>query len=675
MFHELVDLSVGSLELVLIATWRALPLLMIALLAELIFRRRMAPKYHVVLWSLVVVRLMLPVSFASPVSLHGPIDRVIANSPQSAERSIDPHRASEDLYELQHLSVTVGQQEVPRLDPPVFAEPSQSTSIHVMDLLCVLLLSMWAVTSCSLLLRGLVAHLRFAFRLRRCQELDHPDLESLLLVECHALRVGRRPQLKEVPGLETPAVFGLFRATICLPSSTLENLSRCELRWVIRHELSHVRRRDTWLLTFVSVVKAMQWFNPVAMFAVSRVLLYVEAAADDLAMFGSTSSEKNAYGHLLLRFAESTQRRTVTSAIGLLHFVTKRRLRTRIERLTHDVHLQGRFVPRAIAITTIAAALFGLTDASKPKLETSEVPIHLPATKNAIVDRDAVDTADATLRVYDVGDVMTAIENYQPEHDAEVLLRTAIKGMAPIEEIRLEEDQLQLEATDEQAQALSMMFAAWQASGPQKLIVEMRVIQADLSLASSANWFNEGIDDFVHVGSQPVASAIISDADFREFMIEMQRSAQGRILFAPKVTLFNGQHATIADIAKRRFVTDVEQQADGKLRPVAKELETGLRVVFQTVVTERGQVNLDLELQTSKIDSVELANLPIQDGTDANHVTVEVPRMSSNHVRTSAPLSNAETLVIAVSQPFRRGEANSSSTALLYAFTPRLLSE
>ena len=101
-----------------------------------------------------------------------------------------------------------------------------------------------------------------------------------------------KPAVKEVDGLSVPAVFGLWNPTICLPPGTAETLSANELAWVLSHELSHIKRRDAWLLTIATLARALHWFNPIMHLAFSRLRLYVEQAADDLAVDIGTSSEE-----------------------------------------------------------------------------------------------------------------------------------------------------------------------------------------------------------------------------------------------------------------------------------------------------------------------------------------------------------------------------------------------
>ncbi len=88
------------------------------------------------------------------------------------------------------------------------------------------------LVSIGLILRSVFSHVRFALGLRSSLVLDDQPLIDLVLRECDSLAVGRRPALREVPSLAAPAVFGLFRQTICIPPGLTKILSEQELRWV-----------------------------------------------------------------------------------------------------------------------------------------------------------------------------------------------------------------------------------------------------------------------------------------------------------------------------------------------------------------------------------------------------------------------------------------------------------
>jgi membrane carboxypeptidase/penicillin-binding protein len=80
--------------------------------------------------------------------------------------------------------------------------------------------------------------------------------------------------------LDSPAVTGLFRATIVVPHRALDwPLERCRL--VLVHELAHVRRRDVLVQAIADFACALHWCNPLVWICARRLRVELEIAADD----------------------------------------------------------------------------------------------------------------------------------------------------------------------------------------------------------------------------------------------------------------------------------------------------------------------------------------------------------------------------------------------------------
>ena len=111
------------------------------------------------------------------------------------------------------------------------------------------------------------------------------------------------------------------------------------------------------------------------------------------------------------------------------------------------------------------------------------------------------------------------------------------------------------------------------------------------------------------------------------------------VLQAPKVTLFNGQYATIRDSTERPFVVNVMEPAEVgmALQPVIQVVSEGLTMDVLPVLNEDGQtITLDCRICRNRIEEVDTLTFKhvtaigvSSDATlKAESVTLQVPRVS-----------------------------------------------
>jgi len=91
----------------------------------------------------------------------------------------------------------------------------------------------------------------------------------------------------------TPAVQGVLRPRVSLPSGLDHLLTKQELNAVLMHELRHARRRDNLISLLYELAACVLWFHPLAWLAGARMSLYRELSCDE-------SVIENAHGGALV---------------------------------------------------------------------------------------------------------------------------------------------------------------------------------------------------------------------------------------------------------------------------------------------------------------------------------------------------------------------------------------
>lgn len=141
---------------------------------------------------------------------------------------------------------------------------------------------------------------------RRARKVDDPQWLSLLARLARDLEVRTPVRLLMDSGSAMPMTWGTFRPNILLPDEA-RSWSADRRRFVLLHELAHIRRRDPLTQTVSFVACALYWFHPLVWLMAARQRKEQEHACDDLVL--GRLGRPRSYAQTLLDLAGSIERR------------------------------------------------------------------------------------------------------------------------------------------------------------------------------------------------------------------------------------------------------------------------------------------------------------------------------------------------------------------------------
>jgi hypothetical protein len=112
---------------------------------------------------------------------------------------------------------------------------------------------------------------------------------------------GRPPRLLASPRVRAPFSCGPLRPTVVLPAGLCESASDAALRWVLAHEMAHLRRRDAWGGLLFALGQAVYFALPWFWWLRRQARLCQEYLADAAAVAAGGPPEE--YAHFLLSWA------------------------------------------------------------------------------------------------------------------------------------------------------------------------------------------------------------------------------------------------------------------------------------------------------------------------------------------------------------------------------------
>ena len=312
IFLKLLNLSIS-------ASW----LVLVVLALRLVLKR--APKWvNVLLWGMVALRLMLPFSIESALSL---IPSAETLSPEVVRFDPAP-------------TITSG---VEFIDNAV--NPSLSESFAAAPLASVNPLYVWTYLAGWVWLIGLGAMLLYALvsylRLRRRVSVSLPIQDHIYL--CDAI--------------SSPFILGVVKPRIYLPSG----LDEVQRQNVLAHEQAHLARRDHWWKPLGFALLAVYWFNPVLWLAYTLLCRDIELACDERVIRTMDESAVKTYSTVLLA-CSMPRKAAITCPLAFGEVGVKERVKNAL----HYKKPAFWVVAASVAVCVVVAVCF-LTD---PPMDT-----------------------------------------------------------------------------------------------------------------------------------------------------------------------------------------------------------------------------------------------------------------------------------------------------------------
>jgi len=268
------------------ASLYAVAVIAITVLVQMLTRRALSAKWIYALWIVLLLRLLIPMGPESGWSLWN----LASQGGWVQQQGADPG----------NVSVTVVSGSMAMTDAALIQNENYSMWPALRAFIPVLWLAGALLTMCGII----IGNLRLWNTVRRLPFVtDHALLE--LFEECRqSMRVQTVVGLIVTDRVKSPVLFGFIRPRVLLPADLVRELPPERLRYIMLHELAHLKRHDIltgWVLAFL---QSLHWFNPLVWWAFRRMRFDRELACDEQVLSRVQETERRHYGDVLIGMLE-----------------------------------------------------------------------------------------------------------------------------------------------------------------------------------------------------------------------------------------------------------------------------------------------------------------------------------------------------------------------------------
>lgn len=129
-----------------------------------------------------------------------------------------------------------------------------------------------------------------------------------------AAYTGKRVAVRTGGTFSSPFIMGVLRPTLVLPRA---ELTKEQLDYILRHEMTHFQRRDLLYKFFAVFVKCIHWFNPAAWYIVKQIHAECEISCDLSVVRNMGKDEERGYVNTILSLLSGKQSKSLPLTTGM----------------------------------------------------------------------------------------------------------------------------------------------------------------------------------------------------------------------------------------------------------------------------------------------------------------------------------------------------------------------
>ncbi|QHQ60188.1 peptidase M56 [Anaerocolumna sedimenticola] len=355
LFYKIVQLSfMGSFIVACI------------LLSKKLIKDRIGVKFQYAIWFILIFRLMLLISPSSNFSVYNYVpayENTMMNIPVV-------YHNTEKTPINDNKDERVGKTDTSNGVPLESLKKSELKSFDPIALAKKVIPFIWV---CGVFIIGsiiFIINTLFFNRIKKCPHINDPSVLTILDDCKNLMKLSKNICLVKTNVVKTPCVLNIIKPIILIPEYSLEKFNLADLKYILLHELAHVKRKDIFINYIVSLLCIIYWFNPLIWYGFHKMREDREICCDSLALSFLRDDEVKSYGFSIIKIAEiSLWAPCLPAVAGIINKNSK--IKRRIEMIKVFKKNSYRLPAFALVVLLLAGIAF-LTEATESKASSTE---------------------------------------------------------------------------------------------------------------------------------------------------------------------------------------------------------------------------------------------------------------------------------------------------------------
>ncbi|MGH4137862.1 M56 family metallopeptidase [Clostridium sp.] len=271
-------------------------LAILIMIIKKLFKNKLSASWHYYIWMLLIVRLAIPYSYQSPLSIFNIFTKTTTNIEVSANIPI----INNNKIEQSNVNSNTNKATINPI--AMSSENIKSVKSRNLDLFNLASI-IWFIVMLTALLFIFILNLIFNKRLRNQEVCEDKDT-LYILNSCQVMTsINGYIPIKYSSNISGISLYGAFKPQILISSKIIYKFTEEQKKHIFLHELIHLKYKDILINSTMFILVAFNWFNPIIWYSFYKMQQDCELACDEKVLHYLQTNCYNNYGCTIINMA------------------------------------------------------------------------------------------------------------------------------------------------------------------------------------------------------------------------------------------------------------------------------------------------------------------------------------------------------------------------------------
>ena len=311
-------------EVILLSSLIGSVIVLLILIIKGIFRNKLSSTFHYYIWLILIIKLIIPVGPQTPLNVSNIYNAFYVQSSTSENTQINSSNGLDNSNIGGSTSTSALAPKNESLIKSAMNLPLKS-KVNIEKVFSFI----W-ILGILLLLGSLVMGYKKLKDIvdSSIKNINRPHKE-ILSICMETMNIKTEVELSYSSKISSPSLCGLFKPKIIIPVSVAKSVCDEEFKYIIMHELTHLKNKDIFINWVIILLSVIYWFNPVLLYGFHKMRQDLEISCDGQAISYLDDGKNVQYGNAIIRVLElsgSSNRLMGTTSMVMNSSEIKRRI-------------------------------------------------------------------------------------------------------------------------------------------------------------------------------------------------------------------------------------------------------------------------------------------------------------------------------------------------------------